>query len=318
MLKKEIFSVVIVLIAIGFISSLSVHAQENLVPSWIKDTADFWANGHISDMEFINSMKFLVENEIVEFSTKKPIDDKGNFHITYEENPSTMFDYSTKDWLMDNEYLESQADFLNEVFRLPHDVEILATECKEANMFYDWESKQVILCYEFVDQVYVDFVTYYESNPEVHVTEDEIDIMTYDVMDFVFYHEVGHALVDVYDLPITGLEENAVDQFAAMSMFFYEDDPDSEVIIGQDILYNVGTWFLIQTQNDAEYVYWDTHNLDIQRFYNISCYSFGQNPEYNQDLIYEGWLPEERAVNCEHEYYLLFKSWNTLLEPYYQ
>ena len=129
---------------------------------------------------------------------------------------------------------------------------------------------------------------------------------------------MGHALVDVYELPITGLEENVVDQFATLSVFFYEEELDADFIIGQDILYNVGTWFFIQTQNQDEHVYWDIHNLDIQRFYNISCYAYGHSPEYNQDLIYEGWLPKERASNCEYEYHVLVNSWNELLNPYYK
>jgi len=64
--------------------------------------------------------------------------------------------------------------------------------------------------------------------------------------------------------------------------------------------------------------YWDAHNLDIQRFYNISCYAYGQHPEYNQDLITDGYLPEERAQNCEYEYGLMANSWNTLLSKYYK
>ena len=316
---KKIFTVTLIfLIGTSLIFSFSATAQENIVPSWIKNTANFWVNGGVSDTEFINSIKFLIESEIVVIETEKSIDDKGDFHITYKENSNTPFLNSSRDWLINNGYLELQTDFLNELFRLPHDVEILAMECNEANMFYDWELKQIILCYEFIDQVYVDFIVYYENNPDLLVTVNDIDIMTYDVLDFVFYHEVGHVLVDVYGLPVTGLEENAVDQFATMSMFFYEYEPDTNVIIGQDVLYNVGTWFFIQTQNNYEQAYWDTHNLDIQRFYNISCYSYGQNPIYNQDLIDEGWLPDERATNCEYEYSMLVNSWNELLEPYYQ
>ena len=91
--------------------------------------------------------------------------------------------------------------------------------------------------------------------------------------------------------------------------FFYDDESNTDFIIGQGILYNVGTWFFIQTQYQYEQVYWDTHKLDIQRFYNILCYAYGHTPEYNQDLIDEGWLPEERASNCEYEYNVLVNSW---------
>ena len=35
-------------------------------------------------------------------------------------------------------------------------------------------------------------------------------------------------------------------------------------------------------------------------------------------LIFEGWLPEEQAINCEYEYSLLINFWTELLDPYYK
>lgn len=32
----------------------------------------------------------------------------------------------------------------------------------------------------------------------------------------MLFHELGHAFISLYDLPITGREEDAVDQFAAI------------------------------------------------------------------------------------------------------
>jgi len=41
------------------------RAQTNLVPHWIKHDASFWVNGEISDDDFINEMKWLVENKVL-------------------------------------------------------------------------------------------------------------------------------------------------------------------------------------------------------------------------------------------------------------
>jgi len=43
----------------------SVSAEENLIPSWIKNTAGFWVNDQISDSEFINALQFLVKEGIL-------------------------------------------------------------------------------------------------------------------------------------------------------------------------------------------------------------------------------------------------------------
>ncbi len=43
-----------------------VAAQDASVPSWIKNTAKFWSTGDISDTEFLNAIKYLVENQIIQ------------------------------------------------------------------------------------------------------------------------------------------------------------------------------------------------------------------------------------------------------------
>ena len=64
--------------------------------------------------------------------------------------------------------------------------------------------------------------------------------------------------------------------------------------------------------------FWDVHALDMQRFYNVSCYAYGSNP-YSDAVAYlveDGWLPEERAYNCEWEYAQIEYSFANLLEPF--
>ena len=60
--------------------------------------------------------------------------------------------------MLDSQYFELTVEYLNDTFVLPHDVEIQLMECNVANAFYDWESKKIIVCYEFVDSVYSDFL----------------------------------------------------------------------------------------------------------------------------------------------------------------
>lgn len=311
------------LIALFFPTSSFAQLNQYSIPDWIKNIALWYGQGQISDSEFISAIQFLIDNDILQVRQnnseiitylQEPIEDNGDFYLTYHPNPNSIFEYSAKEWIQNTEYFEYQVDYLNSLFRLSEDVEIILIECNEENAFYDPLTRQIIMCYEFIDSVYSDFFAYYGDA----VTEDELGIMALDVVDFVFYHEVGHALVDVYLLPIMGLEENALDQFAAFFMLSTENEVGYEGIVGQDILYNVGTWFFIQNEKPFDHVYWDVHNLDIQRFYNISCYAFGQHPQYNQDLIEDGWLPEERAINCPYEYAVLEDSWNRILLPFYK
>ena len=318
---------------IGTIFSISISAQQDYdIPDWVKNTAGWWADDQIDDASFVNGIKFLIENDIMEIETTdstiySEYPDKGDFYLTYKPNPNSP--YTGEDtaivWLKNSELLEYEIEFLNENFRLPYDVEIIAMECNEINAFYDPETKQIIICYEFVDDV---FDTYYYFYGEDEDFDDQAWAdYGYNVIDYVFWHEVGHAFIDIYELPITGLEENVADQFAALMLSYTYDIETGSYSVGQDMLYNVGTWFYnedvywtqIYPEETGETItptYWGTHGLDMQRFYNVSCYAYGSDPQYNQDLIEDGFLPEDRAYNCEWEYYQIDSSFAYLLEPF--
>jgi len=64
-----VFSIVTAVWAI----SPTVYA-EDLVPSWIKNNAGWWAEGTVDDTTFLNGIKFLVENDIIKISDSKSVD----------------------------------------------------------------------------------------------------------------------------------------------------------------------------------------------------------------------------------------------------
>jgi hypothetical protein len=68
-LLKPVFIIVIAIIFVtGIGLSINVSAEENLVPSWIKNTVVFWADGQVSDTEFLNAMGYLVSENIIQTS----------------------------------------------------------------------------------------------------------------------------------------------------------------------------------------------------------------------------------------------------------
>ena len=46
-------------------------------------------------------------------------------------------------------------------------------------------------------------------------SDDWIRGATIDVVDYVFYHEMGHALIDIHNIAIPGGEEDAADTLSA-------------------------------------------------------------------------------------------------------
>ncbi len=52
---------------------------EKIIPAWIKDTAKFWVDGVSNDDEFIYSIKWFIENDVIEVSDIEP--KEGEFTI---------------------------------------------------------------------------------------------------------------------------------------------------------------------------------------------------------------------------------------------
>ena len=64
-LKTTLMLVAIFSLGLSFIEVNTIIAQESDVPSWIKITAKWWGEEKISDQEFIDSLQYLLEKEIL-------------------------------------------------------------------------------------------------------------------------------------------------------------------------------------------------------------------------------------------------------------
>ena len=72
MKRQTTLGLVITIIAIGIVTiplSQNVQAQ-SLVTDWIKNNAGWWAEGTIDDKTFLDGIEFLIENKIINVSSK--------------------------------------------------------------------------------------------------------------------------------------------------------------------------------------------------------------------------------------------------------
>jgi hypothetical protein len=60
----------------------------------------------------------------------------------------------------------------------------------------------------------------------------------------------------------------------------------------------------------------DEHSLGKQRYFNILCWIYGQDPDTHPDLIGPRVLPPNRAERCPGEFQRMVGSWEKLLAPY--
>lgn len=123
----------------------------------------------------------------------------------------------------------------------------------------------------------------------------------------VFYHELGHAVIDMMGVPIFGQEEDAADVFSIL-LIDQVFEPES----ANSIAYDAAFGFYAEA-SDHQPTFWDVHGPDEQRYYNLVCIFYGANPDFRDDLASDLGLPEERALSCQEEYELAIDSWGAVL-----
>ncbi|MGH1577287.1 DUF4344 domain-containing metallopeptidase [Planktotalea sp.] len=123
----------------------------------------------------------------------------------------------------------------------------------------------------------------------------------------IFYHELGHAVIDQMQVPIFGQEEDAAD---ALSILLIDALYDSES--AEAIAYDAAALFWVEAEQEP--AFWDVHGPDEQRFYNTVCLFYGADPDAREDFAQELGLPDERAESCEDEFLLASDSWNGVLD----
>jgi len=233
----------------------------------------------------------------------------GRFRLTYAEVKDP--DYrEVRDLFKDAGLLEEAVKGLNESFRIPRDIEVTLRECGEANAYYESDSHRISLCYELVSYYADVFFADAESDEDQEAAGEAVAGATL----FTLFHELGHAMIDLWDLPTTGREEDAVDQLATIILLEGGEDGQTAALNGAEAFW--GTEEEGASEEDGEQSFWDEHSLGEQRYYNIICWSYGSDPEGLSDLVGDDGLPEERAGQCPDEYARMAKAWDTLLSPY--
>lgn len=125
----------------------------------------------------------------------------------------------------------------------------------------------------------------------------------------IFYHEFGHALVDLLDLQIFGREEDAADNASVLLIETLYDEATAE----QMVIDTANAFWAESWEQAEDLPFWGVHGLSEQRYYNTLCIFFGGNPSSREDMIDLMGLPEDRAETCEEEYAAVDHSWGAVL-----
>jgi hypothetical protein len=228
--------------------------------------------------------------------------------VQYEYgDPANAMQKDLRDRLQSMHVLERLSEFLSPL-QLPRTLTLRVQGCDGKVNAYYWND-EVMVCYE-----YFNFLLKVAPNmmtPEGITRHDALAGMTADV----FLHETGHAVFDMLEIPFLGREEDAADEFSAYILLQMAKDCARRLILGVAYLGSA------QAQEELARPFMlsqfaDVHELPAQRYFNVLCMAYGEDPNLFADAVDYWHLPQSRAKNCHYEYLRFQYAFRALIDPY--
>jgi hypothetical protein len=233
--------------------------------------------------------------------------------ISYGE-PADAAHQAVRELLKQSHVLEHVREFLA-VFRWPRPLRLELKGCDgESNAFY--EEAVISVCYEYVADV-----LRAAQSPKRPAAVSLDDAFVGPIVD-VFMHEAGHAVFDLFKVPVLGREEDAADQFAAYVVLQWPKEKKHRLILGTAFGYASELKITrphdltrLRLQIGRYTAYANEHGTPAQRLFNLLCIAYGSDKELFSEVVSLGYLPGDRAESCEDEYRQIDFAYRTLIAP---
>ena len=209
---------------------------------------------------------------------------------------------AVKSWLLETRILDEAVELINSEIIIEEDLQLLAGEGDSVH--YDPQTREIKIPYDFLIEVRERFAKEYE--------EEEWELYAGDALEHTFYHELGHALVDLLNIPVLGKEEDAVDDFGIIMLILTRDDGDDRAISAAELFFMEGEEIEEFTSEDLM----DEHSLDDQRGFKSLCMVYGSDPEKYEDIAIDLEMDEDRRLMCLETFENQTFNWLTLLRPH--
>jgi hypothetical protein len=261
----------------------------------------------VSGLSVSEASEFTLTNDLLETCVGAGTDSvggpgDGGFPVVFER--AAGFEVMAEGLENDGVFQMLTAE-VSDTLVLPDGLQTVFTACGMPNAFYDPSTLRITMCYEFFD-LFAEAVSTLEMD-SAQIREAIIGSGV-----FFYLHELGHALRHVLDLPVTGREEDAVDDLAAITLV--GDDEAEGWLLGAMMSF-AGLARSVEEGN-IQLPFWDEHSLDAQRMYTVACVLYGSDPERHAGFVGENGLPEQRAARCPAEFEQKSSAWGRLLEPH--
>jgi hypothetical protein len=218
-------------------------------------------------------------------------------------DPRLQKSQASLDRLRKREVLEELSMFLSPL-RLPRLLRVRTKSCGAVNAYYVPAEWAINICYEYFENL--EMIAPQGKSPHGY-TRDEVIVGGF--VDAIF-HELGHALFDMLNIPVYGREEDAADQLSAFLMLQLGKDVARVTIKGAAYTY------LVSKNPRTRTEFSDEHGAPAQRFFNYMCLAYGGEPEGFREYVDRGVLPKARAEGCQREYLQVRRAFAKTIYPH--
>ena len=164
-----------------------------------------------------------------------------------------------------------------------------------------------------------------QNLPDPKLPADEAAVFVIANAEFTLLHELFHVLIDDAGIPVLAREEDQADYLTAIT--FLSHQSGYPVLPGEKKQPVVNEWppefgpltpsgikrmqaiidawrieWTMALEDKATTAYADPHALEIQRYYDMVCLTYGRDPAHLEDFRIENELPPDRAEFCEDDF----------------
>ncbi len=195
------------------------------------------------------------------------------------------------------------------------DLNLRTVSCGVSNAWYQrvGNTPTVSICYEYLQEIWQSMP---EEMKEVEAETNTMKDVVCGQLFFAVAHELGHAMFDIFDVPVFGRQEDAADEFATYIMLQFGGDQALGLIDGAAYGYHA----YIKDLKDKPQVtlplaaFSSDHGAPEERYFNLICIAYGYD-----DRLFRGEMdkiPPGRARSCKFEYEELKYAMQTVFWPH--
>lgn len=194
---------------------------------------------------------------------------------------------------------ENLSGLTQQAILLRHNLAVGVAKCNQTNAFYKASAKSITICLELIRFVLT------TAKERGLLDKPKGAEFASGVLMAIYAHELGHALIDINRIPITGREEDVADQFGTyFSLHVLE--PAHAPTIGPAV------WFYsmlakqggaVNSRTDEQFrrLMSDEHSLDMQRVFNVACWAYGYDQRKGAKMVEAIGMSDSRKVRCPAE-----------------